>query len=255
MLLSVSILMGCQSNSVKHTDDQEAKQQTFDSVIKTNRDKWDAQVNKAKKINTRSYSENASYIAPNSLSEMKEYKKPLIKGTIVNYKQMSGINYDTYTKATVKVDKVLMGDDKRLDKKTITIVLHGGLIKSKRLFHNMSSNTYNGVTVDTQPDDLVYFHDTDVPLPEIGSHIITAVDTIKYSSKDSSAFIDAMRKNDIKSSTNAYVPYDPISGIWVKTNHSKEYVLNNENWRNITDPNNTMSRVSITKEINNKYNN
>lgn len=251
-IFSVLSLTGCSNvNSVKDSAkaQEKASRQTQDQVMS----RWNKQVSKATKIDTRSYNEAASYISPTDLKQMRQFKKLFIKGTVLNYHKLSEIKFDTYTKATVKVEKVLMGNNKELEGKNITLILHGGLTTVKDFFYNTDNRDHNGVTIHPKPNGELYLHDTDAPLPEIGAQIILPLDVIEYDREDSSEFITAMRINNIKSKT-AYVPFDPIFSIWVKNSNAKKYIFNNENWRNITDPNNVLSRTNITNEINENYN-
>lgn len=236
MFLTVFFLAGCQSNASSAKDSGKDRESTSQHVqqqlIQKNKSQWNAQVNRAKELKIRSYSETSSYVFPTDLKEMRRYHSQLIKGIVTKYAMLSGFRDDTYTKAIVKVDKVLMGKSKALQGRTIILILHGGLTT----------------------DGKSYVHDTDVPLPEIGSSIITPIAYIEYDQDDNSEFTEGIRNNNIKSKT-AYIPYDPLASIWVKNSGAKEYILNNENWRNITDPNEALlSRSAITKEINKNYN-
>jgi len=119
--LSVLFLAGCQSADDSDRDsakDKEASaQQVQKQTIAKNKTKWDAQVAKAKKIDVTSIGETSSYVFPSSIKKFKEAKSLLIKGTVVNYEKLSYIHDDAYTKASIKIDKVLLGNQKKLDKR------------------------------------------------------------------------------------------------------------------------------------------
>lgn len=255
--LSVLFLAGCQSADSSNKDsakDKEASaQQVQKQTIIKNKAKWDAQVAKAKKIDVTSIGETSSYVFPSSIKKFKEAKSLLIKGTVVNYEKLSYIHDDAYTQASIRIDKVLLGDQKKLEGKTVTLILHGGLTKSSDYLSDKNDLEYNGVAVNPHSDEERYIHDTDAPLPAIGSSIITDINYVEYNDQDSTAFANAMRLNKIKSKT-VYRPRAEQFTLWVKDAGAKEYVLNNENQRNNTDPNDLSSETAFTKEINDAYN-
>ncbi|WP_125588240.1 hypothetical protein [Companilactobacillus jidongensis] len=256
--MSALFLAGCQatesSDKDSAKDKEESVQQVQKQTIDKNKTKWDSEVAKAKKIDVTSIDESSSYIFPSSIKEFKDYKSLLIKGTVVNYKQLSYIHNEAYTKASIKIDAVLLGSQKSLEGKTVDLILHGGLTKSSDYLFGMNDLEYNGVAVVPNSDEELYIHDTDAPLPAIGSSIITDINYVEYDDHDSTDFANAMRVNKIKSKT-VYRPNAEQFTLWVKDVGAKEYVLNNENQRNNSDPNDLSSETTFTKSINDTYNN
>ncbi|WP_125762078.1 hypothetical protein [Companilactobacillus hulinensis] len=255
-LISVIFLTACQSNAGKDSSkkDPESELQVQKQKITRNKKAWDEKVSDIKRIDVRTIGETSSYVFPQNLKEMKASKKPLIKGTVVNLEKMTNLNHLANTKATVKIDAVLMGD-KKLKNKTITIVLSGGIVAAREYFNgmNLESGKYNGVTVNPDSNQKLYINDTDGPLPKIGSKIITDLSLNSYDKTDTGEFATMLRSNDLKNN-KSYLSGEPFT-FWVKNTNSKKYVLNNENYRRLTENDVRYDfAVNFTKEINQAYN-
>lgn len=199
-------LTGCQLLSSKNQSD--------DSTFKINQTRlqhnsqhWQNKIDSAR-IETQTIGSPGQYsLIPTSVDELKKYNPLLIKGTVFNLEPMKNCRNEAYTKVSVFVDQVLKGN-----KKTESMIIN--------------FNLNSGFIFKPQQDEFNYIKKTEVPMPEIGSKIITGLTPRKIdpTKKDpiTKFFVENQSADHLSYSIN-----DPIHSFWIKKNNQADFQLNN----------------------------
>lgn len=222
-------LTACELFSKKHAHTQ----QTFldASALQENYSIWNKKVSAAK-IETTSYGTSEKYaLIPTSIHELKKYNPILIKGTVFNLEPMKGCGDEAYTKVSVFVDKVIAGT-KNIQHRIITFNLNSGFIDQPK------------------KGDIDYIKKAEVPMPQIGSQIITGLKPRKIDSSVNSETTKFFKQNQL-TDNNSFQLTDPIYNFWVKNKTDKKYHLNNPYLnKNTKDDWYSTKLLQLTKTIN-----
>lgn len=211
------------------------EQTVSDDEIQQNKQKWEKETKSLKVVHDKvSVSDYATF--PEDLKSLKKNNDYVVSGTVTNLQRMTDNNETAMTKATILVTRVIKGNEK-LEQHKIKVSFSGGITKnakSKKVFIQKSA----------------------VPIPEIGSKIITGINAYDTNNADKKQ-TEYLKENGLDGS-DAFEISVPEYNIWIKSEHGEKYHLNNQTLtgKNATDKNKKYAKElkKLTEQLNNNYN-
>ena len=238
LLVFVLSLSACSADTVHQSTDLklEKRAKSPSVIINKNQKKWSKNTSHIPVIRSDAqHFDDRGHVAQ-SMYQLKNVNKAVIKGTIYNLEQMNSPEDLAFTKATVHIDQVISGDES-LKNKTVYLTLNGGITSSD----HKGSNHEMFVKYD------------EFPLPKIGSQIIVGL--LPTQLDEPTEYNQAVKQSGFNNK-NFYIVNMPQFNFWVKGENDDKYHLNNPKVKKslISDLDMRAAIVQLTKEINQKYN-
>lgn len=211
------------------------EQTVSDNEIQQNKQKWEKETGSLKVVHDKvSVSDYATF--PEDLQSLKKNNDYVISGTVINLQKMTDHNETAMTKATILVTRVIKGNEK-LEQHKIKVTFSGGVTKNAK-------------------NKKVYVQKSAVPIPAIGSKIITGVNAKSADDADKKE-AEYLKENGLDGSDYFEISV-PEYNLWIKSEYGEKYHLNNQTLtgKKATDKNKKYAKElkKLTQQLNNNYN-
>lgn len=164
-----------------------------------------------------------------SVADLKKDKETTtIEGQVIDWKTTNSDDEMPVTILKVNVDKSLTG--KSISKNTIVNVLYrGGYTKYGNMTKALDKIYGGGVNLheSKSQNDIVFWEDSNVPIPRIGDRVILAPISNDYNGK-SKEKIQWEKNNSISNNGKTYFESAPELSTWIYNDKTKKYELNNK---------------------------
>lgn len=236
LLLSFVLLVSCgkssRSSGINKKDNEIVQVQKKVSSIKNGESNKDIWKNKIKNLDTVNIQNDSVYYnISTTVDSLAANSQAVIEGEIVNLEEMTGAKNTAVTKVTVDIKNVLRGNEK-LTGATVKVIMRGGTVTVKNLYAGMEERAIaGGFPYEQKKNEKVFVKDSQIPLPSIGSNIVTGIN-LNLSNTVDQAYNIYLEKNGL-GGNDSYSISTPEYNIWKQ--EGKKYVLNNPRLNSTSD--------------------